>query len=149
MQPLHVTGSTWNRYQIHTNKPSVYTGRVDFMVRIGFAIWSHMEPFSSVSNRSRVNRVDCTIVDLIPNGSEHIRSRVNVTLNSFFSKVAWSQHIPPFGSIWTKIYNIWYSNILENFSPDWLDRTTMPVILLWVTQYDSSVRQVPGLSKRK
>ena len=46
-------------------------------VRIGSAIWYRMGPLMKVqvSNRSRVNRVDP-----IPNGSEHIRSRVNAAL---------------------------------------------------------------------
>ena len=38
-------------------------------------IWNRTVP---VLNRSRVNRVVGTILDPIPNGSEYIRSRVNV-----------------------------------------------------------------------
>ena len=37
-QRLHGTGSVWNRYEIVTDKPCVYTDLVD-PVRIGSAIW--------------------------------------------------------------------------------------------------------------
>ena len=43
----------------------------------GDPIWNCTVP---VSNRSRVNRVDPYQSDPIPNGSEHIRSRVKVAL---------------------------------------------------------------------
>ena len=66
-QRLHGTGSDWNRYEIGTDKPCVYTGpggsgtdRICYLVPNGSdyegdPIWNHTV---SVSNRSRVNRVD-------------------------------------------------------------------------------------------
>ena len=85
-QRLHGTGSVWNRYEISTDKLCVYMGpggfgtdRICYLVPNGSTyecdlIWNHTVP---VSNRSRANRVDP-----IPNGSEHIRSHVNVACNS-------------------------------------------------------------------
>ena len=81
-QHLHGTGSVWNRYEIGTDKPCVYTGtgksgtdRICYLVPNGSTyegdpMWNRTVP---VYNWSRVNRVDP-----IPNGFEHIRSRVNV-----------------------------------------------------------------------
>ena len=88
-QRLHGTGSAWNRYEIGTDKPCVYTGpvesgkyRICYLVPNGSTcegdpIWNCTVP---VLNRSRVNRAVRTTVDPIPKGSEHIGSRVNVAL---------------------------------------------------------------------
>ena len=66
-QRLHWTGSVWNRYEIGTDKPCVYTGpggpgtdRICYLVPNGSTykgdpIWSHTVP---ISNWSRVNRID-------------------------------------------------------------------------------------------
>ena len=81
-QRLHGTGSVWNRYEIVMDKSCVYTGpggsstnRICYLVPNGSTYED--DPMSNwavpVWNRSRVTRVDP-----IPNGSEHIRSRVNV-----------------------------------------------------------------------
>ena len=78
-QRSHGTGSVWNRYEIGTDKPCVYTGAggsgtdgICYLVPNGSTsegdpMWNRTVP---VQNRSRVNRVDP-----IANGSEHIRSR--------------------------------------------------------------------------
>ena len=84
-QHLHETGSVWNtRYEIGTDKSCVYMGpggsgmdRICYLVPNGSTyegdpMWNRTV---QVLNRSRVSRVDP-----IPNGSEHIRSRVNVAL---------------------------------------------------------------------
>ena len=85
-QRLHGNGSVWNRYEIGTDKPCVYTGpggsSTDWICYLvpngstneGGPMWNRTIP---VSNRSRVNRVDP-----ISNGSEHLLSRVNVALIS-------------------------------------------------------------------
>ena len=87
---LHGTGSVWDRYKIGPDKPCVYTGpggfgtdRICYLVPNGSTyegdpLWNSTVP---VQNLYRVNRVDP-----IPNGSEHIRSRVNVALISFISR---------------------------------------------------------------
>ena len=66
-QRLHGTGSVWNRNEIGTDKPYVYTGsggsgmvRICYLVLSGSTyegdpIWNCTIP---VSNRSRVNRVN-------------------------------------------------------------------------------------------
>ena len=65
-QGLHGTGCVWNRYEIGTDKPCVYTGpggsgtkQILHLVPNGSTkddlIWNRTVP---VSNRSRVNRVD-------------------------------------------------------------------------------------------
>ena len=66
-QRLHETGSVWNRYEIGTDKPCVYTGTdgsgTDWICCVvpngstyeGDPVWNRTIP---VSNRSRVNRVD-------------------------------------------------------------------------------------------
>ena len=66
-QRLHWTGSVWNRYEIGTDKPCVYTrpggsgtDRICCLVPNGSTyegdpIWNHFVP---VLNRSHVNRVD-------------------------------------------------------------------------------------------
>ena len=66
-QRLHGTGSVWNRFQIGTDKSSVYTGsggsstdKICYLVLNGSTyegdpIWNRTVP---VSNRSRVNTVD-------------------------------------------------------------------------------------------
>ena len=66
-QRLHGNRSVWNRYEIGTDKPCVYTGpggsgkdRIRYLVPNestyeGDTIWNRTVP---VSNRSRVNRVD-------------------------------------------------------------------------------------------
>ena len=46
-QRLHGTESVWNRYEIVTDKPCVYTDKVD-PVRIGSAIWYQMGPLMKV-----------------------------------------------------------------------------------------------------
>ena len=95
-QRLHGTGSVWNRYEIGTEKPCVCTGpvgsgtdRICFLVPNGSTyevdpIWNRTVP---VSNRTRVNRVVCTTVDPVPNGSEHIEPRVNVAHTANASKL--------------------------------------------------------------
>ena len=66
-QRLHGTGSVWNRYEIGTGKPCVYTGpggsgtdRICYLVPNGSTYES--DPVGNrtvpVSNRSRVNRMD-------------------------------------------------------------------------------------------
>ena len=66
-QHLHGTGSVWNRYEISTDRPCVYTGpagsdtdRICYLVPKrstyeGDPIWNRTFP---VLKRSRVNRVD-------------------------------------------------------------------------------------------
>ena len=83
-QRLLGTASVLNRHEIRMDKPCVYTrpggsgmDRICYLVPNGSTyecdpIWNHTVPGS---NRSTVNRVDP-----IPNGSEHVRSRVNVAL---------------------------------------------------------------------
>ena len=83
-QQLHGTESVWNRYEIGTDKPCVYTGpagsgtdRICYLVPHGSTyegdlMWNHTVP---VQNWSFVNRVDP-----ISNGSEYIQSCVNVAL---------------------------------------------------------------------
>ena len=66
-QRLHGTGSVWNRYEIGTDKPCVYTGpgesgmdRICYLVPTGSTyegdpMWTRTVP---VQNWSRVHRVD-------------------------------------------------------------------------------------------